>query len=72
MILACRDVAKAEAALAEIREDTGSGSLTAVRLDLASLASVRECAEKIRAEESRLDILVNNAGKCTFSFNQEI
>ncbi|XP_022107531.1 retinol dehydrogenase 13-like isoform X2 [Acanthaster planci] len=62
VILACRDLAKAQAALAEIREDTGNRNLTVVKLDLASLASVRECAEKIKAEESRLDILINNAG----------
>jgi len=31
-------------------------------LDLASFASVRSCAEKVLASESRLDILVNNAG----------
>ena len=63
MILACRDVAKGEAALADIRADTCNSNLTVVKLDLASLASVRECAEEIKAEESRLDILINNAGK---------
>ncbi|XP_022084913.1 retinol dehydrogenase 12-like [Acanthaster planci] len=62
VILACRDTAKAEAALVEIREETRTSNLTVVKLDLASLASVRECAEKIKAEESRLDILINNAG----------
>ncbi|XP_038074480.1 retinol dehydrogenase 13-like isoform X2 [Patiria miniata] len=62
VILACRDLAKAEAAVADIREDTGNSNLAVVKLDLASLASVRECAEKINREESRLDILINNAG----------
>jgi len=33
-----------------------------VRLDLASLASVREAAEEIRAGHGRLDLLVSNAG----------
>ncbi|XP_038073445.1 retinol dehydrogenase 12-like [Patiria miniata] len=62
VILACRDLAKAEAAMTDIREDTGNSNLAVVKLDLASLASVRECAEKIKREESRLDILINNAG----------
>ncbi|XP_038073397.1 retinol dehydrogenase 13-like [Patiria miniata] len=62
VILACRDLAKAEAAMTDIREDTGNSNLAVVKLDLASLASVRACAEKIKREESRLDILINNAG----------
>ncbi|XP_022110418.1 retinol dehydrogenase 12-like isoform X2 [Acanthaster planci] len=59
---ACRDTAKAEAAAVEISKTTGSNNLLVVKLDLASLASVRECAKKIKADESRLDILINNAG----------
>ncbi|XP_038075404.1 retinol dehydrogenase 12-like [Patiria miniata] len=62
VIVACRDIAKAEAAVADIRKDTGSDNLVVVKLDLASLASVRECAKKIKAEEPRLNILINNAG----------
>jgi NAD(P)-dependent dehydrogenase (short-subunit alcohol dehydrogenase family) len=31
-------------------------------LDLASLRSVRACAEHLLATESRIDVLVNNAG----------
>jgi NAD(P)-dependent dehydrogenase (short-subunit alcohol dehydrogenase family) len=37
-------------------------SLSVVRLDLASLASVREAAEELRAGHDRLDLLINNAG----------
>ncbi|XP_038075806.1 retinol dehydrogenase 12-like [Patiria miniata] len=62
VIVACRDIAKAEEAVADIRKDTGSDNLVVVKLDLASLASVRECAKKIKAEEPRLNILINNAG----------
>lgn len=32
------------------------------QLDLASLASVRECARAILSREARVDILINNAG----------
>ena len=62
VILACRDLAKAEAAVTEICKETGSNNLVVRKLDLASLASIRAFAEKIKAEETRLDILVNNAG----------
>jgi NAD(P)-dependent dehydrogenase (short-subunit alcohol dehydrogenase family) len=32
------------------------------RLDLASLRSVRECAQKLLDKEDKIDILINNAG----------
>lgn len=63
VILACRDVDKAERrAASEIRGVSGNGNVSVERLDLASLKSVREFAERINANESRLDILINNAG----------
>ncbi|MFC4585999.1 oxidoreductase [Sphaerisporangium corydalis] len=59
VLLACRDLGKAEAAAARI----GAGStVIPIRLDLASLASVREAAERIGEIHPRLDLLVNNAG----------
>jgi NAD(P)-dependent dehydrogenase (short-subunit alcohol dehydrogenase family) len=61
VVLACRDMAKAERAAGLIRAEGGRGSLRIVRLDLASLASVREAADEIRATCSRLDVLINNA-----------
>ena len=69
VILACRDIAKAEAAVREIQKDTGNNNLAVYKLDLASLASVKECAKKIKAGESRLDILINNAGKLSTHCN---
>ncbi|XP_078594313.1 uncharacterized protein LOC144872078 [Branchiostoma floridae x Branchiostoma japonicum] len=62
VILACRDLTKAEAAAAEIRQDTGNGNVVTEKMDLASLKSVREFALKVNTRESRLDILINNAG----------
>jgi len=61
VVLACRDMAKAERAAGLIRAEGGRGSVRIVRLDLASLASVREAAGEIRATCSRLDLLINNA-----------
>ena len=43
-------------------EELPDADLVIVKLDLSSLESVRECANKIIETESRLDILVNNAG----------
>ena len=45
-----------------MRTLTGNSEVVVRHLDLASLKSVREFAEKILESESRLDILINNAG----------
>ena len=63
--LACRNVAAAGAAAAEIARAAGNGSVGVVRLDLASFASARACAEELTAKLDRLDVLVNNAGTYT-------
>ena len=62
VVLACRDVAKAERAAGHIRSSAGQAAVRVVHLDLASLASVREAAEQIRLTCPRLDLLINNAG----------
>ena len=41
VVLACRNPTRGEAALAEIREATGSDAVELMTLDLASLASIR-------------------------------
>ncbi|XP_078572349.1 retinol dehydrogenase 11-like [Branchiostoma floridae x Branchiostoma japonicum] len=65
VILACRNEARAEAARAEIVKGSGNENVMTSKLDLASLSSVREFAQRLKEEESRLDILVNNAGMFT-------
>lgn len=62
VILACRDLAKGEQAAGRIRGAGPRASVSVVRLDLASLASVRTAAAEIAACCPRLDVLVNNAG----------
>ncbi|XP_042149954.1 retinol dehydrogenase 11-like [Ixodes scapularis] len=61
VILACRNLEKADKAMQEIFEETQQ-KVVIKRLDLASLRSVREFADDILKTESRLDVLVNNAG----------
>jgi NAD(P)-dependent dehydrogenase (short-subunit alcohol dehydrogenase family) len=62
VVMAARDQAKAEAAVASIRDQVPGASLELQPLDLASQASVREAAKRILAGHGRTDILVNNAG----------
>jgi NAD(P)-dependent dehydrogenase (short-subunit alcohol dehydrogenase family) len=62
VVLACRDLAKAADAAARIGAATPQARVSTLELDLASLASVRVAADRLRASHPRLDLLVNNAG----------
>jgi NAD(P)-dependent dehydrogenase (short-subunit alcohol dehydrogenase family) len=62
VVLACRNLDRAERAADRIRAQDQRASVATVRLDLASLASVREAAAEIRAACPRLSLLINNAG----------
>ena len=62
VVLACRDAGQAKDAAARIAVTAPQAAVTVVRLDLASLASVREAADEIRASHDTLDLLINNAG----------
>ncbi|MEP9367368.1 SDR family NAD(P)-dependent oxidoreductase [Xanthobacter sp. VNH20] len=60
---AARDLAKAEAATAVIRNQVANGgSLELVQLDLASLANVRACADRLLADGRTFDLVIANAG----------
>lgn len=58
--LLCRNPERGAAALARLREETGSESLVLSLLDVSDLDSVREWAA--RFEPERVDVLVHNAG----------
>jgi NAD(P)-dependent dehydrogenase (short-subunit alcohol dehydrogenase family) len=62
VVMAARNRAKAEAAVADILGGAPDAALEIVELDLASLKSVRAAAERILAGHERVEILVNNAG----------
>src|SRR5258707_9295279 len=61
---AARDLSKAEAATAHVREaaSAGGGSFDLIALDLASLKSVRACADALLAKGAPFDVLIANAG----------
>src|SRR5215469_2180567 len=59
---ACRSEAKGEAAVAAISTETGSDQVNLLRLDLADLASVRQCAQDFVSLGEPLHVLINNAG----------
>ena len=62
MILLCRNLDKAQRAAEEIKKIHIKAQITIHQLDLASLKSVRACAQTLIDTEDKIDILVNNAG----------
>ncbi|MCC7265851.1 MAG: SDR family NAD(P)-dependent oxidoreductase [Caulobacteraceae bacterium] len=63
VIGAVRDLKKGEGAIAAARDDAANGgSIELVELDLASLASVRACADKLLADGREFDVIIANAG----------
>lgn len=61
---AARDLAKAEAATAQVREAAAAhgGTFELVELDLADLKSVRACADALLSAGKFLDVVIANAG----------
>ena len=61
---AARDLIKAEAATAQVRTEAAEngGSFELIELDLASLKSVRACADKLVAKGEPFDVVIANAG----------
>jgi NAD(P)-dependent dehydrogenase (short-subunit alcohol dehydrogenase family) len=62
VVLACRSEEKTRPVIEEIARDTGNDALEFVALDLASLASVRACADVLLARDEPIHVLINNAG----------
>jgi NAD(P)-dependent dehydrogenase (short-subunit alcohol dehydrogenase family) len=62
VVVAARNRAKGEAAVAEITSRSSSNAVELASLDLASMASIHAFAEQFLATHERLDVLLNNAG----------
>jgi NAD(P)-dependent dehydrogenase (short-subunit alcohol dehydrogenase family) len=71
---AARDLEKAEAATAQVRKDaaTNGGSFELIALDLASLKSVRACADKLLARGKAFDVVIANAGVMATPFGHTV
>jgi NAD(P)-dependent dehydrogenase (short-subunit alcohol dehydrogenase family) len=71
---AARDLAKAKTATAQVGKDAAArgGSFELIELDLASLKSVRACADKLLSKGEPLDVVVANAGVMATPFAQTL
>jgi NAD(P)-dependent dehydrogenase (short-subunit alcohol dehydrogenase family) len=61
LVLACRDPARAGAAIERIHVRHPTATVEAMPLDVADLASIRQFAEAFKARYARLDLLIHNA-----------
>jgi retinol dehydrogenase 12 len=66
VVMLCRNVAAAGEVRAEIVTRVPAATLDVLECDLASLASVRNCAAEIRKRYPSIQLLVNNAGIVSF------
>lgn len=71
---AVRDLAKAGVAATSIRDvaSPGGGSLALIELDLASLHSVRACADQLLADGRPFDAIIANAGVMATPFGRTV
>ncbi|MEE3065988.1 MAG: SDR family oxidoreductase [Actinomycetota bacterium] len=65
VVMAIRNNAKGETAIAQIRREVPAAKLSIKQLDLASLESVAALGEELTAEGRPIDVLINNAGVMT-------
>jgi NAD(P)-dependent dehydrogenase (short-subunit alcohol dehydrogenase family) len=70
VIMACRNPAKAEYAVAEVRRRVPNAQIAVMPLDLADLSSIRRFASAFSNQYPCLDILCNNAGVMALPFQK--
>jgi len=69
IIMACRHLEEAESVGKMIQTESKNPNIQVMKLDLASLKSVRNFAQEFKARYQKLDVLINNAG--VFSMQRE-
>lgn len=67
LIIACRDLNKAEVAATQIKQ-AGAASVDIVKLDLSDLNSIKQTVADITAIFPSIDVLINNAGLFNYPY----
>jgi NAD(P)-dependent dehydrogenase (short-subunit alcohol dehydrogenase family) len=62
VVMVCRDAAKGEAALKEIKERSGNSSIDLLLADLSSQQAIRNLVKDFKSKYSKFHVLINNAG----------
>jgi NAD(P)-dependent dehydrogenase (short-subunit alcohol dehydrogenase family) len=72
VLMLCRDVHAGEAVRADIVTRVPGAVVKVMGCDLASLESVRRCAQAVRRESPRLRLLINNAGTVSVAHRMSV
>lgn len=72
VMMACRNLEKAQAAAREIGRADPHAQVEIIQLDLADLSSVRKFAETFKTRYAALDLLINNAGVMVPPFTRTV
>jgi NAD(P)-dependent dehydrogenase (short-subunit alcohol dehydrogenase family) len=70
IIMACRNLAKAEEAKSRLLKEESGIELVVMQLDVSDLDSVQKFTERFAAEIGQLDLLINNAGVVAMPFTR--
>ena len=62
VVMVGRDRGRGEAAMADIKEDSGNASVDLMLADVSSQEEIRRLANEFKEAYPRLDVLINNAG----------
>jgi len=62
VIMACRNIQKAQAVCDDINAETGLNNVSILQVDVSSQASIRNMADAFGKKYDKLDVLINNAG----------
>jgi NAD(P)-dependent dehydrogenase (short-subunit alcohol dehydrogenase family) len=72
VLMLCRDARAGEVVRADIMMRVPRASVEVMACDLASLDSVRRCAEAVRQSRPRLRLLINNAGTVSVAHRMSV
>jgi retinol dehydrogenase-14 len=62
IVMACRNLTKANPVCEAIKQESGNRHIEVMQLDLASLSSIRQFARQFSQKYQKLNVLINNAG----------
>ncbi|NNN20888.1 MAG: SDR family oxidoreductase [Acidimicrobiales bacterium] len=70
VVLACRNLDKANKAAQDIKDSAGSIKVKIVQIDLSDLASVKKASQEILEKYPLIEVLINNAGGIWSTFQK--
>lgn len=62
IVMACRNLNKANPACEAIKQESGNEKIEVMKIDLASLSSIKEFVNQFCQKYQQLNVLINNAG----------